>query len=112
MAENEKIKARHFKQVEAIDTNIIEFIELSELQLSMSGSIQAYQEQQTALLDAFIMLIADAIDAKSAYTGAHCKKVPVIATMLAVEADRNYAPPFAHFHFKNDDEWEAFERAA
>ena len=112
MRENEKIKARHFDQVKAVDTNIIELIELSDSQISLSKSIQEYQYQQAALLDAFIMLIADAIDAKSAYTGAHCKKVPIIATMLAKEANRNYSPAFEHFHFSNDDEWEAFERAA
>jgi len=112
MAENEKIKARAFEQVEAVQTNIIELIELSDSQLTMSASIQKYQQQQEALLDAFIMLIADAIDAKSAYTGAHCKKVPVIATMLAKEADKNNTSAFKNFHFKNSEEWEAFERAA
>ena len=112
MAENEKIKHREFDQVKPIETNIIELIELSDSQLAMSGSIQEYQLQQEALLDAFIMLIADSIDAKSAYTGAHCKKVPIIATMLAKEADGTDAIPFKEFHFKNSDEWEAFERAA
>ena len=112
MAENEKIKQREFDKVKPIETNIIELIELSDSQLALSGSIQEYQLQQEALLDAFIMLIADAIDAKSAYTGAHCKKVPVIATMLAEAADRSETGPFTSFRFKNSDAWEAFERAA
>jgi len=112
MVENEKIKQREFDKVKPIETNIIELIELSDSQLALSSSIQEYQLQQEALLDAFIMLIADAIDAKSAYTGAHCKKVPILATMLAVETDRTNDIPFKDFHFQNDDEWEAFERAA
>jgi len=112
MGENEKIKARKFDQVIPIDTNIIELIELSDSQLALSGSIQEYQRQQEALLDAFIMLIADAIDAKSSYTGAHCKKVPILATMLAKEADKSNHGLFKDFHFKDPDAWEAFERAA
>ena len=112
MGENEKIKKRDFDKVQAVETNIIELIELSYSQLALSGSIQTYQLQQEALLDAFIMLIADSIDAKSAYTGAHCKKVPIIATMLAVEADQNNDTVFKDFHFSNSDELEAFERAA
>ncbi|KYJ85966.1 HD domain-containing phosphohydrolase [Sulfurovum riftiae] len=112
MGENEKIKKREFDKVQAVETNIIELIELSDSQLALSGSIQTYQLQQEALLDAFIMLIADSIDAKSAYTGAHCKKVPIIATMLAEEADQNNDTVFKDFHFTNSDEWEAFERAA
>jgi len=105
MGENEKIKARKFETVSPIETNIIELIELSHSQLALSKSIQEYQRQQEELLDAFIILIADAIDAKSSYTGAHCKKVPVLATMLAKEADRNNNAVFKHFHFKTPDEW-------
>jgi HD-GYP domain-containing protein (c-di-GMP phosphodiesterase class II) len=112
MQENEKIKARKFEQVSPVETNIIELIELSESQLALSGSIQEYQRQQEALLDAFIMLIADAIDTKSSYTGAHCKKVPILATMLAKEADKSNDDPFKTFHFKDPDAWESFERAA
>ena len=112
MSENEKIKNREFDRVEAVETNIIELIELSDSQLALSNSIQEYQLKQEALLDAFIMLIADAIDTKSAYTGAHCKKVPIIATMLAEEADSSSDEAFRDFHFENSEQWEAFERAA
>ena len=112
MQENEMIKQRRFEEVKPVNTNIIEFIELSNSQIAMSQSIRDYQKQQEALLDSFIKLIADAIDAKSAYTGAHCKKVPVIAQMLADEAERSDAPPFTDFSFKSDDEKIAFRRAA
>jgi len=112
MGENEKIKARKFDDVKPIETNIIELLELSDSQLALSASIQEYQHKQDALLDAFIKLIADAIDAKSSYTGAHCKKVPVIAMMLAEEADKSNDTVFRNFHFKDSDERKAFERAA
>ena len=112
MVENEKIKKREFDKVIPVETNIIEFIELSNSQLSLSKSIQEYQRQQEALLDAFIMLIADAIDAKSAYTGAHCQKVPIIASMLAQEAAKSKEGSLEDFHFKNNGAKEAFKRAA
>jgi len=112
MAENEMIKQRAFEKVKPVDTNIIEFIELSNSQIAMSQSIRDYQKQQEELLDSFIKLIADAIDAKSAYTGAHCKKVPVIASMLASEAEKSEDGPFSDFRFKNSDERTAFQRAA
>jgi HD-GYP domain-containing protein (c-di-GMP phosphodiesterase class II) len=35
------------------------------------------------LLDAFIKLLAGAIDAKSPYTGGHCQRVPALALMIA-----------------------------
>jgi HD-GYP domain-containing protein (c-di-GMP phosphodiesterase class II) len=112
MAENEMIKQRQFEKVKPVETNIVELIELSDSQITMSQSIRDYQKQQEALLDAFIKLIADAIDTKSAYTGAHCKKVPVIARMLADEAEKSDQDPFCAFRFKNSDERTAFQRAA
>jgi HD-GYP domain-containing protein (c-di-GMP phosphodiesterase class II) len=38
------------------------------------------------LLDAFIRCIAQAIDAKSRHTSAHCQKVPVLMEMIAQAA--------------------------
>src|SRR5690606_35781186 len=39
-------------------------------------------EAQKQLLDAFIELMAGAIDAKSPYTGGHCQRVPELTKML------------------------------
>ena len=72
MLQNDKIKARHFDEVTPIKTRIAELIDLSDSLVSMTKSIQAYQEAQAELMDSFIKLIADAIDAKSPYTGGHC----------------------------------------
>ena len=38
------------------------------------------------LLEAFVQLIAGAIDAKSPYTGGHCRRVPELTLMLAQAA--------------------------
>jgi len=55
------------------------------------------------LLESFIQLIADAIDEKSPYTGGHCSRVPVLATMLAEKVNRTQVGPFANVHFSKED---------
>jgi hypothetical protein len=42
-------------------------------------------ESQQALLEGIIRLVANAIDAKSPYTGGHCERVPKLAQMLVDE---------------------------
>ena len=112
MAENRKVEARRFEEVRQVETNIVELHELSASLLQMSESIRAYQRAQKELMDAFIKLIADAIDAKSPYTGGHCKRVPVIAMMLAEAAEAQREGVFADFTMGGKDDWEAFERGA
>ncbi|MDE2600220.1 MAG: metal-dependent phosphohydrolase [Rhodocyclaceae bacterium] len=67
--------------------------------------------EQKALFEAFIQLIAGAIDAKSAYTGGHCTRVPVLTKMLARAACEADTGPYADFSL-SDDEWEAVHVAA
>lgn len=68
-------------------------------------------EMQEALLDAFIKLIAGAIDAKSPYTGGHCQRVPALTAMLARAACDSTEPQFADY--KLDDEgWKALHIAS
>jgi HD-GYP domain-containing protein (c-di-GMP phosphodiesterase class II) len=66
---------------------------------------------QEALLDAFIKLIAGAIDSKSPYTGGHCQRVPELTRMLAEAACASDAPPFRDFHL-DDEQWEALDIAS
>ncbi len=112
MAENRKIRARKFEDVKEVETNIIEFIRLSTSLVDMSKSIQAYQQAQKELMDAFIRLIADAIDAKSPYTGGHCKRVPLLASMLVKEASKVESGSLKEFRFTTKEEMEEFERGA
>lgn len=72
---------------------------------------QRLLEQQKKLLDAFIQLIAGAIDAKSPYTGGHCQRVPEITLMLARAAAASEDAPFSDYQ-PNDEEWEALHIAA
>jgi len=112
MKENEKIKERSFDNVRPIQTHIIELIELSDSLISMSQSIQEYEKSLEEMLDSFIKLIADAIDAKSTYTGGHCKRVPILALDLARAAAASEDDPFGAFHFETEAEWKAFEMGA
>jgi len=66
---------------------------------------------QEALLDAFIKLIAGAIDSKSPYTGGHCQRVPELTRLLAEAACASDAPPFRDFRL-NDEQWEALDIAS
>ena len=83
---------------------------------AVSGAAAAYreprlQDRQKQLLDAFIHLLAGAIDAKSPYTGGHCQRVPELTLMLAQAAAASTAPPFSAYQ-PTEDEWEALHIAA
>lgn len=112
MVENKKVRERRFEDVKEVKTNIIELSRLSSSLVEMSKSIQAYQEAQKELMDSFIRLIADAIDAKSPYTGGHCKRVPVLATMLVEEACKAESGTLKGFSFSTKDEMDEFARGA
>ncbi|HAT34463.1 MAG TPA: hypothetical protein DCS82_01995, partial [Rhodospirillaceae bacterium] len=66
---------------------------------------------QKQLLDSFIELLAGAIDAKSPYTGGHCKRVPEIAKMLAEAACEEKQGPFEEFNL-SEEQWYEFHIAA
>ncbi len=67
---------------------------------------------QERLMDAFIQIIAGAIDAKSPYTGGHCNRVPELSFMLAREAGKIDTGQLADFNFKTREEWREFEIGA
>ncbi len=63
-------------------------------------------DQHKALLKSFTDTIADAIDAKSPYTSAHCRRVPIITDMLAQAACEEQEGIFAEFNLDADDWYE------
>jgi len=67
---------------------------------------------QQDLMDSMVRLIADAIDAKSPYTGGHCERVPELAFMLAEEATRVNEGPLASFGFHTPEQWREFKVGA
>jgi HD-GYP domain-containing protein (c-di-GMP phosphodiesterase class II) len=60
-------------------------------------------EELKRLLDAFIKVIAAAIDAKSPHTSGHCQRVPLLTELIA-RAACDDDQDFADFHF-DEDEW-------
>lgn len=110
--DSEKIRQRRFSEVMPAPTYITEINNLSDSMQDMSRSIETYEQQQQDLMEAFIELIAQAIDDKSPYTAGHCERVPELAFMLAEEAENSQTPPFREFGFRNQQEWREFKIGA
>ena len=79
-------------------------IEALASQAAISLENKLLLKAQRDLLDAFIELIAGAIDAKSAYTGGHCQRVPELTNLLARAANESNDPHFKDFSL-NEDGW-------
>jgi len=73
--------------------------------------VRALTAAQRDLFDAFIRLLADAIDAKSPHTGAHCARVPELTKMLARAACEAKQGPYQSFQL-SEQQWEALHVAA
>jgi len=63
-------------------------------------------DAQKDLFDAFIQLIADAIDEKSPYTAGHCRRVPVLTNMLADAVNKVDTGPLKDFSMTDDEKYE------
>jgi HD-GYP domain-containing protein (c-di-GMP phosphodiesterase class II) len=83
---------------------LVPLIEALSSQAAVALDNQRLITEQRNLFDAFIGLMAGAIDAKSAYTGGHCQRVPVLTEMLAEAACRATEGPFADFAL-TEDQW-------
>jgi response regulator RpfG family c-di-GMP phosphodiesterase len=60
------------------------------------------------LFEAFIKLIATAIDKKSEYTGGHCERVPIITMMLADAVADMQDGPYKDFSMSDDERYELY----
>ncbi|MCK5111516.1 MAG: hypothetical protein KAQ94_08340 [Arcobacteraceae bacterium] len=76
--------------------------ELKKLE-SRLEEVEGLQEAQKELLDAFIKLIASAIDAKSKYTSGHCERVPELSLMIADVANKATDGIFENFSIDTED---------
>ena len=99
------LNARDFATGEVID-----FSDKGEIVVKALSSFAAIAlhnrillEDLKNLLDAFIKAIAQAIDAKSFHTSAHCERVPMLMEMIAQAACEDEGV-FNDFQL-NDDEW-------
>lgn len=113
LAENSaKVRERRYSEITFTPSRIKEIDELADAMEKMARSIETYEQEQRDLLDAFIQLIAEAIDEKSPYTGGHCERVPELAMMLVDEAIANQSSAFKDFSFNNDEEYREFKIGA
>ena len=65
-------------------------------------------EELKTLFEAFIKLIATAIDKKSEYTGGHCNRVPVITMMLADAVAEITEGKYKDFSMTADERYELY----
>jgi len=87
------------------------FVEALSGTAAVAIETQRLLEARKALLDAFIRLVAGAIDAKSPYTGGHCERVPELTFMLARAACDAKDGPYRDFSL-SDEDWEAVQIAS
>ncbi|UST72904.1 HD domain-containing protein [Pseudomonas siliginis] len=97
--------------LEKLRPDRIAFLQAVSGAAAVSIESQRLQARQKQLLDAFIQLLASAIDAKSPYTGGHCQRVPELTLMLAQAAAASHDPAFTGYQ-PSEDEWEALHIAA
>lgn len=88
------------------DATLQPFVEALASQAAIALDNQLLVEAQKKLLVSFIGLIAGAIDAKSAYTGGHCQRVPMLTDMLAEAAIADQGPVFNDFDMSEEEQYE------
>jgi HD-GYP domain-containing protein (c-di-GMP phosphodiesterase class II) len=102
--------------INAIDIDTQEIIPFSQANQSLVESLasqaavamtsQNLIEGLKALFEAFIELIAEAIDQKSPYTGGHCRRVPELTMMLAQAAIDTKVGPLKDFTLNEKEFYE------
>ncbi len=97
---------RETGEVVPFDRELQPFVEALAAQAAIALDNQLLVEAQKQLLASFIELIAGAIDAKSAYTGGHCQRVPLLTDMLAQAAVNQREGLFADFDMTEEEKYE------
>jgi len=90
----------------AFSNNDQQLVESLASQAAIALTNKRLIEQQRRLFEAFIELLAAAIDDKSPYTGGHCRRVPELTMMLADAAAEAGEGPLADFTMSDDDRYE------
>ncbi|MGE0384260.1 MAG: HD domain-containing phosphohydrolase [Gammaproteobacteria bacterium] len=87
----------------ALDQKLVESL---ASQAAVAVTNKSLIDAQRELFDSFIQLIADAIDEKSPYTAGHCRRVPVLTTLLAQAVCTTEVGPLAGFTMTEDERYE------
>lgn len=109
--EQQPLGILYLASTKPFDLSRCRFVEYLSSYASISLETQELIAAQKSLFDAFVRLIAHAIDTKSPYTGGHCLRVPVLTQMLAEAACAETEGPFADFYL-DEKRWEAVNLAA
>ena len=91
------------RQIIPFDRDTVGFVEALTAQAATAMENQHLIEEQKRLFNAFIQMIATAIDTKSPYTGGHCARVPILAKMLAEAASESDQGVFSDFFLTDED---------
>lgn len=91
------------QQVIAFSDEIQPIVEALASQAAVSLDNATLMKEMADLQQAFIELLASALDAKSPYTGGHCQRVPELAKMLTEAASDEKSGPFKAFTLNEDD---------
>ena len=97
---------QHASDAGHADASFVTFVQKLSGMLAVAIETRQLMEAQKALLDAIIRLLADAIDAKSPYTGGHCERVPQLAGMLVDRLGRETEGRYADFAMSEDERYE------
>jgi len=98
--------APHSRRVVPFDPQSQHLVESLASQAAVAISNHQLIDAQRKLFEAFIQLIASAIDEKSPYTGKHCERVPILTMMMAEAASGAREGPLAGFHMSPEDLYE------
>ncbi|ANH68080.1 HD domain-containing phosphohydrolase [Mitsuaria sp. 7] len=94
------------------DPETVGLVEAIAAQAAVALDNLSLVESHKDLMSSLIRVLANAIDAKSPYTGRHCERVPELAIMLARAASEATEGPLKHFAFRSEEEWEEFRIGA
>jgi HD-GYP domain-containing protein (c-di-GMP phosphodiesterase class II) len=96
------------KVVGPFDGEIQPIIEALASQAAVALDNATLLKEMTDLQQAFIQLLANALDAKSPYTGGHCQRVPELAQMLTEAANAETTGIFKDFNLSEEDRHELY----
>jgi HD-GYP domain-containing protein (c-di-GMP phosphodiesterase class II)/HAMP domain-containing protein len=75
-------------------------------QVAVAFTNRALVDEFRTLFEGLIGLTVTALDEKSAYTGGHCRRVPILAELLADAVCRTREGAFANFEFSSAERYE------
>lgn len=92
-------------EVSQFDEVKIDLVEALSSLAAVAMSNQALIDDMEQLFRSFAELIAQAIDEKSPYTGAHCRRIPELTMMLAHAVNDVGHGPFAEFEMTEQEKY-------